>query len=79
MPSTPRSPIVLRQRVTLRILLAARTRSLLLISLASGRRNLRDDRALQLLQLRLAGRRVVENVLAELADGQALDALRRRR
>ena len=36
MPSTPRSPIVLRQRVTMRILLAASTRSLLLISLATA-------------------------------------------
>ena len=35
-PSTPRSPIVLRQRVTTRTLLAARTRSLLLISLATA-------------------------------------------
>ena len=36
MPSTPRWPIVLRQRVTTRTLLAARTRSLLLISLATA-------------------------------------------
>ena len=36
MPRTPRSPMVLRQRVTLRILAAARTRSLLLISLATA-------------------------------------------
>ena len=35
-PSTPRWPIVLRQRVTTRILLAASTRSLLLISLAAA-------------------------------------------
>ena len=36
MPSTPRSPIVLRHRVTTRILLAASTRSLLLISFATA-------------------------------------------
>ena len=36
MPSTPRWPIVFRQRVTTRTLLAASTRSLLLISLAAA-------------------------------------------
>ena len=36
MPSTPRSPMVLRQRVTLRIFAAARTRSLLLMIFASA-------------------------------------------
>ncbi len=36
MPSTPCSPSVLRQRVTLRILAAASTRSLLLINLATA-------------------------------------------
>ena len=36
MPSTPRWPMVLRQRVTTRILLAASTRSLLPISLATA-------------------------------------------
>ncbi len=72
MPRTPRWPIVLRQRVTMRILLAASTRSLLLISLATaaaisgvspGRTAARS----------LAGRGVVEEPLAELADGQAAE------
>ena len=70
MPSTPRWPIVLRQRVTTRTLLAASTRSLLLISLAAAAASSGvmpgPDRRQHLL-----GRGVVENPFAELADGQA--------
>ncbi len=76
MPSTPRSPIVLRQRVTLRILLAARTRSLLLISLATAAAISGVIAQRRRSQLALAGR-VVEQVLAELADGQRREAARK--
>ena len=65
MPSTPRSPIVLRQRVTLRIFAAASTRSLLLIDLGGGRGDLRSDGPPQFLQVGFAGR-VVQNEFAKL-------------
>ena len=70
MPSTPRWPIVLRQRVTMRILLAASTRSLLLISLATAAAISGVIARPQRRQV-LAGRGVVEQPFAELADGQA--------
>ena len=72
MPSTPGSPIVFRQRVTLRILAAASTRSLLLMILVDRRGYFRNDGPLKLLQVRFA-RGVVEDVLAKFADRQALD------
>ena len=72
MPSTPRSPMVLRQRVTLRILAAARIRSLLLMIFAAAAAISGMMRPLELAELRFGGG-VVEEIFAEFADGHALE------
>ena len=69
MPSTPRSPIVLRQRVTTRILLAASTRSLLLISLATAAAISGYQAGTHRGQVMLC-RGIVENPVAKFAHGQ---------
>ena len=66
MPSTPRWPIVLRHRVTTRILLAASDQVLVAHQLGHGRGDLRRDGPVQFLQRRPAGF-IAQDELAKLA------------
>ena len=71
-PSTPGSPMVLRQRVTLRIFAAARTRSLLLMILVTAAATsgmIAPCRRLRSASLSCK----IQDVFAEFADGHTLD------